>query len=375
MKYFVIGIVFIALFSCKPKSNEPQPAVFVGTPYKLVYPYYFSGLLNIPSDNPMSVEGIKLGRMLFYEKKLSSDNTISCGSCHKQKFAFADSVAFSSGVGGTLGTRNALALSNLAFQSQFFWDGRAASLELQVPFPIQNPLEMHQVLDSVVKELQATTMYPSLFKAAFGSDIITTDNIAKAISQFERTFVSYRSRYDQYLLTSNPNLLTAQEYAGLILFMQHPYNLLDPGIQAPIRGANCGDCHQGTLLTIQTFLNNGLDSVFKDPGYEDFTGNMEDLGKFKIPSLRNIALTAPYMHDGRFATLQDVLTHYNEHVLSSPTMSPKMLASNIYGPKSTYLALDSTEVAAVLAFLYTLTDSAYITDTTLSNPFINTKLE
>jgi len=371
MKYFVIGIIILVAFSCKPKSSEPQPTTFVGTPYKLTYPYYFSGTLNIPTTNPMSVEGVKLGRMLFYEKKLSSDNTISCGSCHKQKFAFSDSVAFSSGVGGTLGTRNALALSNLAFQSQFFWDGRAASLELQVPFPIQNPLEMHQVLDSAVKELQATTTYPPLFKAAFGTDVITADNIAKAISQFERTFVSYRSRYDQYLL-GNTNALTTQEQAGLVLFMQHPFTLKDPGITTPIPGANCGDCHQGTLLTIQSFLNNGLDSVFKDPGYEDFTLNQADLGKFKIPSLRNITLTAPYMHDGRFATLQDVLNHYNEHMVSSPTMSPKMLASNVYGPQSTDLALDSSEVAAVIAFLYTLTDSAYISDTTLSNPFIKT---
>ncbi len=373
MKYFFIGIALLAVFSCKRKSTDPEPTAFVGTPYNLVYPNYFKGSLNIPSTNLMSVEGVKLGRMLFYEKKLSSDNTISCGSCHKQKFAFSDSVAFSSGVGGTLGTRNAMALSNLAFQSLFFWDGRANSLEQQVPSPIINPLEMHQVLDTVVKELQATTTYPPLFKAAFGSDVITANNIANAISQFERTFVSYRSRYDQYL-QDNTNALTAQEQAGLILFMTHPLTLSDPGVETPLRGGNCGDCHQGTLLTIQTFLNNGLDSVFKDQGRYDVTGNPADMGAFKIPSLRNIALTAPYMHDGRFATLQDVLTHYNEHVTQSPTMSPKMFASNTYtSPPSTYLDLTPDEIASVLAFLYTLTDSSYISDTTLSNPFVNSK--
>lgn len=367
---FNTGLILIILFifSCGHKKETPAPA-YEGTPYTLNYPFYFKGSLNIPSNNPMTVEGVKLGRMLFYEKMLSADNSISCGNCHKQKFAFSDSLAFSTGVGGTLGARNAIALSNLAFQSNFFWDGKAASLELQVPFPIQNPLEMHQSMDSVINKLQATSIYPPLFKAAFGSDAITSDYITKAISQFERTLVSYRSRYDQYL-AGNPNALNAQELSGFELFQTHPLTLLDPGVTEPLQGANCGDCHQGTLLTIeQTYLNNGLDSVFKDPGREDVTGLSTDLGTFKIPSLRNIALTAPYMHDGRFATLQDVLAHYNEHVVQSATMSPKMFASNTYGPNSTVLALTQDQINDVLAFLYTLTDSAYISDTTLSNPF------
>ena len=375
MKYFFLGIALLAVFSCKRKSTDPEPTTFVGTPYNLVYPYYFKGVLNIPSTNPLSVEGVKLGRMLFYEKKLSSDNSISCGSCHKQKFAFSDSVAFSSGVGGTLGTRNAFALSNLAFQDFFFWDGRATSLEQQVPSPIINPLEMHQVLDTVVKELQATTTYPPLFKAAFGSDVITANNIANAISQFERTFVSYRSRFDLYAM-GDEAAFTQQELNGYNLFNNHPI----PSDAPPLRGGNCGDCHGGYLfsgspLTSTIFQNNGLDAVFKDAGREDVTGLAADEGTFKIPSLRNIALTAPYMHDGRFATLQDVLNHYNEHVVGSSTISPLMRASNNADTMGNpyFLNLTQSEMDDIIAFLYTLTDSSYINDTTLSNPFINSK--
>src|SRR6185437_5402820 len=349
--YTVIAFAVLLLISCGHKK-DPVPSITpIGTTYNLNYPFYFKGLLNIPANNPLTVEGVKLGRMLFYEKMLSADNSISCGSCHKQKFAFSDSIAFSAGVGGTLGTRNAMALSNLAFKNSFFWDGKASSLEQQAPFPIQNPLEMHQPnMDSVVKRLQATSTYPPLFKAAFGTTTINADAVSMAISQFERTMVSSHSKFDQYQ-QGNLAVFTAQERNGYNLFTTHPV--------PPTLGANCGDCHGGDLLTNNVFLNNGLESVFLDPGREDITGNSSDLGTFKVPSLRNIALTAPYMHDGRFATLQEVLDHYNEHVVASSTISPLMAASNVINGGTYQLGLTTSQISDVIAFLNTLTDSVY----------------
>jgi cytochrome c peroxidase len=360
MKNYFLIFLIVFFFSCKKDiGTEFINPVHTATPYNLKYPTYF-GSPFISPGNPTTTEGIILGRMLFYEKKLSGNNTMSCGSCHKQKFAFADSTSFSKGIDGTNSRRSSMALFNLAWQNKFFWDGRANSLEEQVPGPIQNPIEMHQDLSIAVSELQATSTYPPLFKAAFGTDVINAQNISNAIAQFERTLISSNSRYDQFR-SGNSGALTNQEKNGYILFYTHPIP------SSNIRGGNCSDCHSGDLQQSKTFQNNGIDSIYTDLGLEAITGNSFDSAKFKVPSLRNIALTAPYMHDGRFNTLQDVLLHYNEHVNSKAKIySPILVASNTGG--GTNLDLTAQEMDDIIAFLNTLTDVSFTTDTTLAAP-------
>jgi cytochrome c peroxidase len=359
-------ILLFLISSCKKHKNEDTvtptsntPVTYKGTPYNLQAPYYFGSQVAAPG-NPLTVEGVYLGRMLFYEKKLSGNNTMSCGSCHKQKFAFADSSAFSTGIDGLQGTRNAMALSNLAWQKKFFWDGRANSIEEQALGPIQNPVEMHQTLTSAIQKLQNTPTYPPLFKAAFGTEVIDATLISMAIAQFERTLISSRSRYDQFR-SGDQSALTAQEQNGYLLFTTHPVP------SSNIYGANCSDCHSEDLQTNNTFQNNGIDSVFTDLGLEAITKKSSDSAKFKVPSLRNIALTPPYMHDGRFNNLQQVLQQYNAHVSTkAPLFSPIMGASNTQG--GFQLDLTQQQIDDVIAFLNTLTDTQFITDTTFSDP-------
>ncbi|MFL5729119.1 MAG: cytochrome-c peroxidase [Cytophagaceae bacterium] len=347
--------ILSGLFSC---SHDPSLVNPAATPYTLSYPAYFGNPV-IPANNPTTVEGVLLGRTLFYEVMLSGDNTKSCGSCHRQKNAFADTSAFSLGVTGMNTARNSQGLSNVAWQKALFWDGRAANLEAQVPFPIQNPVELHQDLSAAVVELQATKIYPPLFKAAFGTDIITAENIQKAIAQFERTLISSHSKFDEFI-SGNSSALTPQEHNGYLLFSTHPLP------QANIRGGNCGDCHGGYLQKNRDYENNGLDASFADNGYGTFTGNSFDNGKFKVPSLRNIALTAPYMHDGRFNTLQEVLANYNQHIQQSPTISPLMNVSN--DPAGTDLNLTQQEIDDIILFLHTLTDTTFTKNPEFSDP-------
>jgi cytochrome c peroxidase len=356
--YCLIAIsLFIIYFSsCSKDIEAVSPSA---TPVSLEHPTYF-GSPSIPQNNPTTKEGVLLGRMLFYEKKLSGNNTMSCGSCHRQKFAFSDSSAFSKGIDGVNGQRSTMALSNLAWQGKFFWDGRANNLEEQVPSPIQNPIEMHENISNAIHKLQATSTYPPLFKAAFGSQTISTENISKAIAQFERTLISSNSRYDQFR-SGNPAALNNQEKSGYLLFFTHPVPASN------LRGGNCGDCHSGDLQQNKTFQNNGIDSVYSDLGLAAISGNSNDSAKFKVPSLRNIALTAPYMHDGRFNTLQEVLDHYNAHVNGKAKFfSPLMMASNTGG--GTQLDLTPQEIADIIAFLNTLTDTAFTTDPAFSDP-------
>jgi cytochrome c peroxidase len=356
IKYSCFAAVNSILLSCSFDREVIDPAA---TPYNLSYPSYF-GTPSIPSDNPTTAEGVLLGRALFYEVKLSGDNSMSCGSCHRQKNAFADTSAFSKGITGMNTPRNSMSLANLAWQNIFLWDGRASSLENQVPFPVQNPIEMHQDLSAAASELQATSYYPPLFRAAFGSEIITAAAIQKAIAQFERTLISSNSKFDRFT-AGDPSAYTVQEQNGFILFSTHPLP------EANIRGGNCGDCHGGYLQKNRLYENNGLDASFTDNGYGSFTGNSFDNGKFKVPSLRNIALTAPYMHDGRFQTLEEVLEHYNEHVQQSPTLSPLMNVSN--DPAGTTLNLTQQEIDDIIVFLHTLTDTTFIGDSRFSDPF------
>ncbi len=340
-------------------SKSPRPDQ--GEPYPLDIPYKFGPGFRIPDDNPLTYEGIELGRRLFYDKRLSRDNSVSCGTCHQQKFAFSDGKAFSTGVGGAKGRRSSMALSNLLWKFKFFWDGRATSLEQQALSPIEDSLEMHLPLQQAVERLQGTSEYPEQFEAVFGSEQITAENIAKAIAQFERVLISSDSRYDKYLRGEVE--FTPDEKLGMDLFMTHPIP------ESGLRGGNCGDCHGSFKISLHGIHNNGLDRDPADKGRELVTNKASDRGKFRAPSLRNIALTSPYMHDGRFKTLEEVLDHYNHNIQFSETLDPLIVeASNEVNGRSLYLS--PNEKKAIITFLHTLTDSTFITNKKFSDPFV-----
>jgi cytochrome c peroxidase len=365
LRLFNILLLFILLSGCNEKKEvEPQPTSFNFDP-----PVEFGDFI-IPQDNPLTKEGVALGRMLFYEPKLSGDNTISCASCHQQKYGFADDKRFSKGIMGQEGRKNSMALANLLWDRRFFWDGRSPSLEKQVLEPIMDELEMHQSLEQTVGKLQQSSLYPIKFKEAFGSDIITSENISKAISQFIRTMVSSNSKFDK--ARRGEIQLTDDEEMGQFLFFTHPI----PSVG--LRGGNCGDCHTGMRVgglpgEFGAFHNNGLDDDENlENGLMNTTGKQMDKGKFKAPSLRNIALTAPYMHDGRFNTLEEVLDHYNDHIKMSQTLDPLILEASNEARKTgdpVRLHLTDDEKRQIIAFLKILTDHEFITDSQFSNPF------
>jgi cytochrome c peroxidase len=265
--------------------------------YTLRHPANFSGRYTIPADNP-TTKGRRLSGQTSVLRKGNylPEIPFPCESCHLQKLAFTDGKALSQGADGSLTTRSAMSLANLLWVRNFFWDGRSPNLEQQAAFPLTNVHEMGQPLAESVAKLRQTALYPPLFKAAFGSDIITGDHILKAVAQFERTLISSDSKYDRYL--AGTYLPTAQEIRGMILFQTAP----NP--QKLIRGANCEHCHGGVKTFKELFHNNGLDSTFADKGRENFTNQAEDKGRFRVPTLRNIMLTAPYMHDGRFQRIE-----------------------------------------------------------------------
>ena len=330
-------------------------------PYNLIYPSNFGNRINIPADNLTTKQGVYLGRMLFYETRLSGNNKLSCGSCHQQDKAFTDGRAFSPGVDGVLTPRNSMSLVNLLWARKFFWDGRANGLEEQAATPLTSPHEMGQALTTSAQKLAQTPNYPALFKLVYGDEHITNDRIVKALSQFERTLISANSRYDQYL--SGGYRPTPDELKGMELFNTAPQP------ERGIRGANCSHCHGGPKTYMELFHNNSLDSLPKDPGIETLTRLPADRGRFKVPTLRNIALTAPYMHDGRFKTLEEVVDHYSEHIEQSTSLSSFLRGeSNEAGGKSLKLLL--AEKKQLIAFLNMLTDSAFITNPAFSNPHL-----
>lgn len=294
-----------------------------------------------PQDNPLTAAGVALGQRLFQDTRLSINDTQSCASCHIATTAFTDPRRVSLGAEGQAGTRNAMPLFNLAWKPSFFWDGRAPILRDQVLRPIQDPTEMHETLDHVVTKL--ADLAPE-FEKAFGSQEITSDRIARALEQFLLTRISATSRMDRTL--THGEKLTEQEQRGFQLFFTES----DP--RNGIRGADCFHCHGGAHFTNNQFLNNGLDTAFADSGRSTVTGKASDQGKFMVPSLRNVALTAPYMHDGRFTTLEEVIDHYDHGLKSSATLDPN-LAKHI--PQGG-LRLSPEDKSALVAFLKALTD-------------------
>ena len=328
----------------------------VSTPYPLSYPSYFGNRINIPADNPTTIEGVALGRRLFYEKRLSANNTVACGTCHLQRLAFTDGRRFSIGFDGTPTKRNAMSLANSLWVRNFFWDGRAAGLEAQAVTPLTDPHEMGQSLDSAVVKLGAAGSYAGAFEAAFGSSAITPERIVRALAQFERTLISADAPYDRFL--RGEYRFTPLEREGYELFFGG----------GRVRSLGCANCHGGPRTLTETYHNNGLDSVFADPGRAGVTGMAYDRGRFRVVTLRNIALTAPYMHDGRFATLSQVLDHYSDHIAGGPTLSPTLRDP---AGRPELLHLSAGEKKALLAFLNTLTDSTFITDARFADPKIN----
>lgn len=317
------------------------------TPFR----FQMSGMFPIPSlprDNPLIEERVSLGDKLFHEKALSRDGSISCASCHQEAAAFSDSRRFSIGVRNQSGTRQGMPLFNMAWKSSFFWDGRAPSLRAQALMPIQDHVEMDQTLEGAVSNLTARTEYAGLFEKAFGSKEITSEKIGLALEQFVLTLTSFDSKFDRVL--RGQEKFSNQEQRGFELFMTE----YEPRMQN--YGADCFHCHGGPLFSDHQFHNNGLDGKFDlDPGRYKFTKIDSDRGKFSTPSLRNVALTAPYMHDGRFKTLEEVVEHYSTGVKRSATLDP-----NIAKHPDGGIHLSSADKQALVAFLKTLTDPKFV---------------
>ncbi len=303
--------------------------------------------VSLPADNVPTREGVELGRRLFTDTRLSRTGMQSCASCHQQGAGFADAgKKFSLGVDGLPGKRNAMALSNLAWQPEFFWDGRVKRLRDQVLVPVQDPLEMHETLERVVEKLSADQTEAARFERVFGPGGVTGARVGLALEQFLLTLVSQDSRFDQALLGRVK--LTPVEQRGLELFITEH----DPARN--LRGADCFHCHGGALFSSQGFANNGLDAS-PEAGRQAVTGQEADRGKFRVPSLRNVAVTGPYMHDGRFSTLEDVIDHYDHGVQRTATLDPNLSKHPVAG-----LGLTAADKAALAAFLRTLTDDAFL---------------
>ncbi len=358
MKVWRVSILALLAVACNDATPETTP--FESTPYVLEKPFLFPEML-IPEDNPLTVEGVALGRKLFYEKRLSGNNTLSCAGCHNQESAFSDSRKFSIGIDGIEGNRQSMSLVNIGYARFYFWDGRAATLEDQILEPVPNPIEMHQEWKDAVFKLEIDNKYPLEFAAAFGSSDIDSILVAKAIAQFLRTLISSNSKFDQY--RQGKQQLTAEEFRGLNLFLTEGG---DPNeVQGGQNGADCFHCHGigGLQFSDYRLHNNGLDSIFADLGAGGVTGDSKDMGRFKTPTLRNLSFTAPYMHDGRFATLEEVIEHYNAGGHASSTIDPFMKYT------SGGLKLPEADKRSLIAFLKTLDDPSLLTDTSFSNPF------
>jgi cytochrome c peroxidase len=335
-RFWVFSIGFLALLSCTKEVMETfqtfqKPANFPEPVYRF-------------ADNEMTKEKFELGRKLFYEPRLSRDNTVSCGSCHIQAAAFTHhGHDISHGIDDRLGSRNSPAIMNLAWNPAFMWDGGIFDLDLQPIAPITNHEEMDETVETVITKLKAHPAYPGLFKKAFGTQDITTAHMMKALSQFMVMCISSNSTYDKVIRKEGQNF-TTEEQQGYELFVQ-----------------KCGTCHKEPLFTDNSFRNNGIAiGLNNDKGRYAVTLNQADQYKFKVPSLRNVELTAPYMHDGRFYTLDAVIDHYRSHVQATPNLDP-LLNNGSLG-----IAITDSEKAKLITFLKTLTDRDFITNKQLA---------
>lgn len=363
-------VLLLFLTYCGKEKDKPG---FEPTPYIIDVPTFFPTRLNIPSDNPMTVEGVELGRYLFYDGRLSgrthTDSLMSCGTCHIQTHAFVCGIDHPKFTGGkTFGLtgiptpHNMMPLINLVFNHNgYLWNGLIHEsnadtsrrlLEDLVWMGVVAPHEMHGDTNRTIALIQSIPGYPELFFKAFGSETVTMKNIGKAIAQFVRTLISSNSKFDRYLRGAEE--LTPEELGGYELFMTED-------------GADCFHCHGGggvPLFTTNQFYNNGKDTVFNDPRDRyAVTGDLRDKGAYRAPTLRNIELTAPYMHDGRFATLEEVIDFYSHHVKMSDYVHPLMHHVNYSG-----VQLTQKEKQDLIAFIRTLRDDDFLTNPAFSKP-------
>ncbi len=330
---FCLGLFIIACKKSSPIVEEietflgfQKPANFPATAYNF-------------ASNPVTKDGFELGRMLFYEPRLSRNNTITCGSCHIQSSAFTQhGHDVSHGIDDRLGTRNSPPIMNLAWSKAFNWGGGVYDLDTQPIIPITTHEEMDENLENVYNKLRAMPKYTSKFKAAFGTEEINTANFMKALSQFMVMCISSNAKYDKVMRKEGGVSFTAEELEGYTLFKD-----------------KCSSCHTEPLFTDGSFRNNGLGiSPVNDKGLYTATLIETDKYKFKVPSLRNLKYTAPYMHDGRFLTLNGVLEHYNSEVQATPNLDP-LLSGNRLG-----ISLTANEKTKISAFLNTLNDEDFI---------------
>lgn len=321
---------------------------------------------NTPADNPITDAGATLGRVLFYDKNLSHNRTVACASCHEAEHGFSDPRVLSVGFDGEETERHSMGLANARFyfSQSFFWDQRAATLEEQTLMPFQDPIEMGLTLDRLVERVKHGDYYPALFTAAFGDDTVDTDRIARALAQFVRSMVSVTSRYDEgrAMVASRsdpfPNF-TDDENFGKFLFSMPP----------PAGGFGCFFCHRGEAMVGQTATNNGLDADGSlDRGFGEVTDDPLHEATFKVPSLRNIAVRPPYMHDGRFETLEEVINYYSEGIQPNPNLG--LPFGVLADGTATQLDMTVAEKRAIRAFLRTLTDDAMLSDPKFSDPFV-----
>jgi cytochrome c peroxidase len=371
----LLGMILI-IQACKKDPPIYEPKTFHTTPYSFgQLPEYVTPLRYVvPADNPITVEGVALGRMLFYDSTLSKDNTVACASCHHQAYGFTDrGRRFSKGVGDSVGDRNSMVLFNIAWErGPFFWNGRAPILDSQIVGPVPNVKEMHLPWSDALIKLQARSEYPDMFKKAFGSAAVTKENSVKAIAQFLRTITSFNSKYDSVQM--GLATFTKAEHDGEILFNGDPEVNTNPnnhtvalGHRLPGSGLDCFHCHAPPFFTPEKFISNGELLMNDGVGTENQ----------KVPTLRNLAFTAPYMHDGSLPNLDSVIAHYDHGVdPNSPYVNKRMYAILYTNPNSPNqlvtpnMELSKKEIADLKAFLNTLNDYSLATNKAYSNPFV-----
>ena len=341
-------VVAVALLSLQWKVDGPT---FVQLKTPLAFPE-----IPVSKSNPLTEEGIELGRRLFYDPILSADESFSCASCHQQQFAFSDGKSKGVGIHGDTLVRNTPGLFNLVWSPQLFWDGRAHSLEAQVFEPVRKHNEMDLKWSVAVKRIKKNKQYRAMFQSVFGSTKIDSVKVAKAIAQFERSMISSNSKFDQVL--RGERFLSESEYRGFILINDQ-------------NKGNCLHCHTSdgdALGTNGQIVNNGLQQYrndnTSDRGMANITGSEKDVGKFKIPSLRNLVFTAPYMHDGRFESLEEVVDFYSEGVINAPETDPRMANAKQGG-----MHLSDQEKKDIVNFLRTMSDSSFVSNPAFSSPF------
>lgn len=346
INFLFTAIVALAL-GCSGSDPATEELAYVDVPLTFKTPSNFPPLAYDLTNNPITQKGFELGKKLFYDARLSSDGVISCGFCHEQSSAFTHhGHTFSQGVDGMSGTRNTPSIQNLGFQNIFMYDGASDHLDLQPIIPLTSEIEMDGNLESIVAMLNSDAEYRKLFGVAFPGKPIDTEHMLKALSQFMVMVTSSNAKFDKYRRNESGGNLTDTEQAGYTVF-----------------NSKCASCHATDLFTDQSFRNNGLtvNPMINDVGRYRVTQLESDRYKFKVPSLRNVEKTAPYMHDGRFGTLEAVLNHYSSGVQDWPTLDPLLRQNGNLG-----IPLSALEKTQLIAFLKTLTDYEYLSDSRFS---------